>query len=149
MENEPPMPDTRDPADPALDPAVRMADGGQAEPSGDPAIPAPAVDEPVAVADEPPAPQMSSAKTSSGKASSKKKPAQPESWIETVKTIFYALLIALVIRTFFFQPFNIPSQSMEATLLVGDYLFVSKFSYGYGPHSLPFTPSFSRNELDK
>jgi len=53
-----------------------------------------------------------------------------ESWIETVKTVVYALLIALVIRTFFFQPFNIPSASMEGTLLIGDYLFVEKFAYG-------------------
>jgi signal peptidase I len=62
-----------------------------------------------------------------------------ESWLETIKTIAYALLIALVIRTFLFQPFNIPSGSMEATLLVGDYLFVEKFSYGYSRHSFPFS----------
>ncbi len=50
---------------------------------------------------------------------------------ETVRVVIHALLIALVIRTFLFQPFNIPSGSMKATLLVGDYLFVSKYSYGY------------------
>ncbi len=50
---------------------------------------------------------------------------------ETGRVIFHALIIALVIRTFLFQPFNIPSGSMKATLLVGDYLFVSKYSYGY------------------
>jgi signal peptidase I len=61
-----------------------------------------------------------------------------ESWIETVKTIVYALLIAFVIRTFLFQPFNIPSGSMENTLLVGDYLFVEKFAYGYSRYSFPF-----------
>jgi signal peptidase I len=61
-----------------------------------------------------------------------------ESLIETVKTVVYALLIALVIRTFFFQPFNIPSGSMEATLLVGDYLFVEKFAYGYSQYSFPW-----------
>lgn len=66
------------------------------------------------------------------------KPVQKESWLETVKTIVYALLIALVIRTFFFQPFNIPSSSMENTLLVGDYLFVEKFAYGYSRYSFPF-----------
>jgi signal peptidase I len=68
------------------------------------------------------------------------KPAKPEgeSWIETVKTVVYALLIALVIRTFLFQPFNIPSASMEGTLLIGDYLFVEKFSYGYSAYSFPF-----------
>src|ERR1700760_1264060 len=61
-----------------------------------------------------------------------------ESWIETVKTVVYALLIALVIRTFLFQPFNIPSASMEGTLLIGDYLFVEKFAYGYSAYSFPF-----------
>jgi signal peptidase I len=57
--------------------------------------------------------------------------------LETVKTIIYAVVIALVIRTVAFEPFNIPSGSMIPTLLVGDYLFVSKFSYGYSQYSLP------------
>src|SRR3982075_3104599 len=59
---------------------------------------------------------------------------------ETGRVIFHALIIALVIRTFLFQPFNSPSGSMKATLLVGDYLFVSKYSYGYSHYSLPFSP---------
>ena len=59
---------------------------------------------------------------------------------ETLRVIFHALIIALVIRTFLFQPFNIPSGSMIPTLLVGDYLFVSKYSYGYTHYSLPFSP---------
>ncbi|MEX0752802.1 MAG: signal peptidase I [Xanthobacteraceae bacterium] len=59
---------------------------------------------------------------------------------ETVRVIFHALIIALVIRTFLFQPFNIPSGSMKDTLLVGDYLFVSKYSYGYSRFSFPFSP---------
>jgi signal peptidase I len=63
---------------------------------------------------------------------------------ETIKTIVYAILIALVVRTVAFEPFNIPSGSMIPTLLVGDYLFVSKFSYGYSRFSLPFgLPLFS------
>ena len=59
---------------------------------------------------------------------------------ETVRVIFHALIIALVIRTFLFQPFNIPSGSMKETLLIGDYLFVSKYSYGYSKYSFPFSP---------
>src|SRR5262249_51529768 len=59
---------------------------------------------------------------------------------ETVRVVIHALIIALVIRTFLFQPFNIPSGSMKATLLVGDYLFVSKYSYGYSHYSVPFSP---------
>ena len=60
--------------------------------------------------------------------------------IENVKTIFYALVIAIVIRSFLIQPFYIPSSSMEPTLLIGDRLFVTKYSYGYSKHSLPFSP---------
>jgi len=63
---------------------------------------------------------------------------------ETIRVIFHALIIALVIRTFLFQPFNIPSGSMKNTLLVGDYLFVSKYSYGYSKYSFPLSlPLFS------
>ncbi len=60
-------------------------------------------------------------------------------WMETVKTVVYAVLIAIVARTFAFEPFNIPSGSMIPTLLVGDYLFVSKYSYGYSKHSFPLS----------
>ncbi len=59
---------------------------------------------------------------------------------ETVRVVIHALLIAFVIRTFLFQPFNIPSGSMRDTLLIGDYLFVSKYSYGYSHYSFPFSP---------
>jgi len=63
---------------------------------------------------------------------------------ETLKTIVYAVIIALFIRTFFYEPFSIPSASMVPTLLVGDYLFVSKFSYGYSRYSMPLgLPLFS------
>jgi signal peptidase I len=56
---------------------------------------------------------------------------------ETIRTLVYAVLIALIIRTFLYEPFNIPSGSMEPTLQVGDYLFVSKYSYGYSRYSFP------------
>ena len=66
------------------------------------------------------------------------------SWWETAKIVFHALLIAMFIRLFLYQPFNIPSGSMKSTLLVGDYLFVSKLSYGYSRHSFFFGwPPFS------
>jgi signal peptidase I len=61
---------------------------------------------------------------------------------ETGRVILQAFAIALVFRTFLFQPFNIPSGSMKETLLVGDYLFVSKFSYGLSHYSLPFSPNW-------
>ena len=58
---------------------------------------------------------------------------------ETIRTIIYAVLIAVVIRTFAYEPFKIPSESMLPTLMIGDYLFVSKYSYGYSRHSFPFS----------
>ncbi len=61
------------------------------------------------------------------------------SFFDTLKTIVYAVFIALIVRTVAFEPFNIPSGSMIPTLLVGDYLFVSKYSYGYSKHSLPLS----------
>ncbi len=61
--------------------------------------------------------------------------------IDNLKTLIYAFLIALLIRSFLLQPFYIPSSSMEPNLLVGDRLFVTKYSYGYSKHSLPFSPN--------
>jgi len=73
--------------------------------------------------------------------SHRKRTAARESSVgETVKVIIHALILAFIVRTFLYQPFNIPSGSMKETLLVGDYLFVSKFSYGYTHFSLPFSP---------
>ena len=60
--------------------------------------------------------------------------------IENTKTLFYALIIAIIIRSLFIQPFYIPSSSMEPNLLVGDRIFVTKYSFGYSKHSFPFSP---------
>ena len=65
---------------------------------------------------------------------------QESALVETLRVIVHAVIIAVVIRTFVLQPFYIPSESMESTLLVGDYLFVSKFSYGFSHFSLPWSP---------
>jgi signal peptidase I len=73
---------------------------------------------------------------------SQKTSSQSSGFGETVKIVVQAQLLAIVVRTFQFQPFNIPSCSMEETLLVGDYLFVSKFSYGYSRYSFPFGLGF-------
>ena len=67
--------------------------------------------------------------------------------IENIKTLFYALIIAIIIRSLFFQPFYIPSSSMEPNLLIGDRLFVSKYTYGYSRHSLPFSPKIFDNRI--
>ena len=67
--------------------------------------------------------------------------------IENIKTIFYALVIAIVIRSLFIQPFYIPSSSMEPTMLIGDRLFVTKYSYGYSKHSFPFSPTIFKGRL--
>lgn len=61
-------------------------------------------------------------------------------WGESIKVIIHALILALLVRTVAYQPFNIPSSSMKSTLLIGDYLFVSKYSYGYSKYSIPFSP---------
>jgi len=69
-----------------------------------------------------------------------KKKKQEGGFAETIRVIIHALIIAAIIRTFLFQPFNIPSGSMKDTLLIGDYLFVSKYAYGYSHYSLPYSP---------
>ncbi len=66
---------------------------------------------------------------------------------DNVKTILAALFIAVIIRSLIFQPFYIPSSSMEPSLLVGDRIFVSKYTYGYSKHSFPFSPNIINNRL--
>lgn len=67
--------------------------------------------------------------------------------VETIKVVVQALAIALVIRTLLFQPFNIPSGSMIPTLLIGDYVFVSKYAYGYSNYSMPMGPNIFSGRL--
>ena len=67
--------------------------------------------------------------------------------IENFKTLFGALIIAVLIRSLLFQPFYIPSSSMEPTLLVGDRIFASKYVYGYSRHSFPFSPNLFKGRL--
>ncbi len=66
---------------------------------------------------------------------------------ENIKTLLYALVIAIFIRSIFIQPFYIPSSSMEPNLLVGDRLFVTKYTYGYSKHSFPFSPPLFKGRL--
>ena len=67
--------------------------------------------------------------------------------IENTKTLFYALVIAIIIRSLIIQPFYIPSSSMEPNLLVGDRIFVTKYSYGYSNHSFPFSPKIFKGRI--
>ena len=66
---------------------------------------------------------------------------------DNAKTLIGALIIAILIRSLLFQPFYIPSSSMEPTLLVGDRIFVSKYTYGYSKHSFPFSPNISNERF--
>ena len=68
-------------------------------------------------------------------------------FIENFKTLFYALIIAVIIRSLLIQPFYIPSSSMEPNLLVGDRIFVTKYSYGYSKHSFPFSPPIFKGRI--
>ena len=70
-----------------------------------------------------------------------------EFFIDNIKTLIYALIIAIFIRSLIIQPFYIPSSSMEPNLLVGDRLFVTKYSYGYSKHSFPFSPPIFKNRI--
>jgi signal peptidase I len=66
---------------------------------------------------------------------------------DNAKTLLGALIIAVLIRSLLFQPFYIPSSSMEPTLLVGDRIFVSKYTYGFSKHSFPFSPNITNERF--
>ena len=68
-------------------------------------------------------------------------------FIEIVKTVVYALAIALVLRVIIFQPFTIPSASMEPNLYEGDYIVVTKWSYGWSHHSIPYSPPLFKGRI--
>ena len=68
-------------------------------------------------------------------------------FIENTKTLLYALIIAIIIRSLIIQPFFIPSSSMEPNLLVGDRIFVTKYTYGYSKHSFPFSPPIFKGRI--
>jgi len=71
-----------------------------------------------------------------------KKPAEkPEGWGSFFNTLIIAVVCATIVRSFFYEPFHIPSSSMKSNLLIGDYIFVSKYSYGYSKYSFPFSPN--------
>ena len=72
---------------------------------------------------------------------------QEDGWAETLRTVFWALVIAAVLRTLLYQPFTIPSESMRPQLLVGDYLIASKYTYGYSHYSLPFGPPLFKGRI--
>ena len=86
-------------------------------------------------------------KDASNSSSADKKPGAAEETGEIAKTVVYALLIALIIRTLLFQPYTIPSASEEPNLYQGDYIIVSKWSYGYSRHSILFSPPLFKGRI--
>jgi len=86
-------------------------------------------------------------KSAAASSEAEKKPGAVEETVEIVKTVVYALLIAFVIRTLLFQPYTIPSASEEPNLYKGDYIIVSKWSYGYSRHSILFSPPLFKGRL--
>ena len=109
----------------------------------DDAVPedAPAADQPIAeTADQP-------AAAAAPEGEGEPQPTAMGEMIEILKTISYALLIALFLRVLFFQPFTIPSASMEPNLLKGDYIIVAKYAYGYSRHSFPLSPPLFKGRL--
>ena len=124
------------------------ANGGAGNPAIDPTEPRPIWsddgDAPFDMGDDPEAldsdkPIYATPRPKKAKRVKKEKSASNET-VEIIKTIVFALLIAFVLRVLLFQPFTIPSASMEPNLYEGDYIVVSKWSYGYSKHSIPWSP---------
>ena len=124
------------------------ANGGAGNPAIDPTEPRPIWsddgDAPFDMGDDPEAldsdkPIYATPRPKKAKRVKKEKSASNET-VEIIKTVVFALLIAFVLRVLLFQPFTIPSASMEPNLYEGDYIVVSKWSYGYSKHSIPFSP---------
>ncbi len=110
--------------------------------------PSPAPQEPASMTSVPPSAAKSKADQPAGGGKGKGKADGPvQEIVELGKTVVYALLIAFILRVVLFQPFTIPSASMEPTLLVGDYIIVSKFAYGWGRHSIPLNPPLGQARL--
>ena len=105
-----------------------------------PSPPAPEDPAPVPPAEPAPAAGDGAAPTPPAKPAKTKKEKKPETWWDTIRFLLYLFIGAILLRTFLFAPFSIPSASMMPNLLVGDYLFVSKWSYGYSRYSFPFHP---------
>ncbi|MGH7026042.1 signal peptidase I [Brevundimonas sp.] len=124
------------------------ANGGAGNPAIDPTEPRPIWsddgDAPFDLGDDPEAldsdkPIYATPRPKKAKRVKKEKSASNET-VEIIKTVVFALLIAFVLRVLLFQPFTIPSASMEPNLYEGDYIVVSKWSYGYSKHSIPWSP---------
>lgn len=90
---------------------------------------------------------MSENNLNSTEAAATSKPEETETLGEMILTVVYAVCIVMGLRIFLFEPFNIPSESMMPNLVVGDYLFVSKYPYGYSKHSVPFSPDLFEGRI--
>ncbi len=109
--------------------------------------PSPAPQEPASMTSAPSSAAKSKADLAASGGGKGKAGGPAQEILELGKTVVYALLIAFILRVVLFQPFTIPSASMEPTLLVGDYIIVSKFAYGWGRHSIPLNPPLGQARL--
>lgn len=141
-----PVADAAPPAEPDPEPAPETSPEPELSLRPQPSVeaaaaePEPAPAEPSAFASADPGPASDEPEEAAAMPADVEPKTPKDEFVEIAKTIFYALLIALVLRILFFQPFTIPSASMEPNLYEGDYIIVSKWSYGYSRHSVPFSP---------